>query len=715
MKNDTKRCKAMAVAAVFLMVLSSFALAQGASDDSDAASLGSSWACRVTVDGNSLTTEYKIGNGSFTPMNAVKGFSDAKGDKTEGGWKYDTTTGYGPFGSFYAAFDPADSNNMVCHLNPYNLKQSIDGTDISGKNYNIMWCLPQIYLSTDGNTLIMASNDSYGGTLAPAFTLKNKDGSTTDYNYFALGVYEATYDDTTKKLGSVSSQTPKFWFTPSNFRDAAKANEKTDGTVLLWNFYQYQLYRLCSLAVMDNFDSQGQIGFGNCSNPSYAPYGVTSTGNWDTEGPYAGTSGADAKGEKLFIENAWGSLHEFVDDAYWKVRFNINIPTYTLLAGQNAVDNISEGEGGKDPICSWTDDIMFSSTFGASPSSKLSTWGLPTALTADYSATEAPDLIRAPEYGTKFFAVGGQWGTGGGAGLTCLNYFNGQESEYHGTRLAMLFNDNPGANVTVTYNTDGGSSISSETVQKGQEYTISSTVPTKGTSTFIAWWDGGANLYVPGEKITVYENITLKAIWDTYIVLVDLRGGSWSNYSEFDPENPYFVLERGTYTIPDVIPTKSGCTFMGWNSGNDTVKPGETLDVNSNIILTAVWGYEVTFDLNGGRWDQDDAVVAESGTYTVPDDTPTKSGCTFVGWMDGGNFLIPGDTIKLDSDVTLEAVWESNFVPIPDDDDDYYPIVPVTPIDTSDDSDTKTIVACAAAAVAAALAVAFFLVDSRRP
>ncbi len=50
------------------------------------------------------------------------------------------------------------------------------------------------------------------------------------------------------------------------------------------------------------------------------------------------------------------------------------------------------------------------------------------------------------------------------------------------------------------------------------------------------------------------------------------------------------------------------------------------------------------------------------------------------------------------------------------DDDDYYPVVPVTPASTSsNDDDTKTIVACAAAAVAAALAVAFFLVDSRRP
>jgi len=707
MKNDTKRCKAMAVAAVLLMVISSFALAQGASDDSDAAT-ANSWACRVTVDGNNLTTEYKTGDGAFAPMKAVKGFSDAKGNKTEGGWKYDERTGYGPFGSFYAAFDPANSNKMVCHLNPYNLKQSIDGTDISGKNYNIMWCLPQIYLSTDGNTLIMASDDSYGGTLAPAFTVGG-----TSYNYFALGVYEATYDNSTGKLGSASGETPKYWFTPTNFRDAAKANEKTDGKVLLWNFYQYQLYRLCSLAVMDNFDSQGQIGFGNCSNPSYAPYGITSTGNWDAEGPYSGTSGANADGVKLFIENAWGSLHEFVDDAYWRVSFNINIPTYTIYAGQNAPENIHEGWRDKSPVCSWTDTIKFFSTYGASPSNKLSTWGLPTSLTEDYSATEAPDLIRCSDYGTTFLAVGGQWGSGGGAGLTCLNFFNGQESEYHGTRMAMVFNDNPAAKVTVSYDTDGGSSISSETVQKGQEYTISSTVPTKGTSTFIAWWDGGANLYVPGETFVMYKNTTLTALWDYYVVLIDLGGGSWT-YEYYDPAEPYFILKSGTYTIPDEIPTKDGCTFMGWRSGDDTVRPGETLDVTSNIILTAVWGHEVTFDLNGGRWNLDDAVVAESGTYTVPATAPTKSGCTFDGWRNGYDLVQPGESIELDSDVTLEATWTTNFVPVPDD-DDYYPIVPVTPTDTSDDSDSKTLVACAAAAVAAALAVTFFLVDSRRP
>ena len=237
----------------------------------------------------------------------------------------------------------------------------------------------------------------------------------------------------------------------------------------------------------------------------------------------------------------------------------------------------------------------------------------------------------------------------------------------------------------------------------------------KTGSEFIVWWDGVANLYEPGETFAVYGNTTLTAIWDTYVVLIDLDGGSWT-YEYYDPAEPYFILERGTYTIPDEIPTKDGCTFMGWRSEDITYEPGDQIHVASNAVLTAVWGHEVAFDLDGGRWSLDDTVIAESGTYTVPADVPTKSGCTFEGWKCGNDIVQPGESIELDSDVTLEAVWAA--IPVPDDgdddDDDYYPVYPVAPTKASDDS-IKAVVACAAAAVAAALVALFFLIDSRRP
>ncbi len=228
--------------------------------DSDATS-SDGWACRITMDGTSLVTEYSEGGGDFVPTTAVKGFGDGK---TEGSWKYDEQTGYGPFGSFYAAFDPDNSNEMVCHLNPYNLKEAVgggtsvevDGRTVNISGCNIMWCLPKVYLSvtssgTGVGTMTMASDESYGGTLAPAFTVGGKD-----YDYLALGVYEATSDGT--KLGSVSGTDPKGGLTLSKYRTQAKANIMPDGSnAQLWNFHQYQLYRLCSLAVMQNFDSQG--------------------------------------------------------------------------------------------------------------------------------------------------------------------------------------------------------------------------------------------------------------------------------------------------------------------------------------------------------------------------------------------------------------------------------------------------------------------------
>ena len=94
-----------------------------------------------------------------------------------------------------------------------------------------------------------------------------------------------------------------------------------------------------------------------------------------------------------------------------------------------------------------------------------------------------------------------------------------------------------------------------------------------------------------------------------------------------------------------------------------------------------------------------------------------------VYYIDDEGELVPVEVVSYTSStVTFRTTHTTPFVvmaaanPVIYDDDDYYPVVPVTPASSSsNDDDTKTIVACAAAAVAAALAVAFFLVDSRRP
>ncbi len=694
MKNDSRKYKIAAVSVVLLMAFSSFTLVQVASDDSDAAS--DSWTCTITINGTSITTKYAK-NGS--PLSHTTPVSGNDGNASVGSWGFDSKTGYGPFGSFYAAVD-VSTGKIAYHLDPSDLSKALDGTHISGTGYNIMWVLPTVWMKvTDvtgrGNSTLTMSNERFSGADAPAHTIDGKV-----YNYLALGVYEA-YDDGSK-LYSYSGASPTTWTSLSDFQAHARNTGADGGHSMVWNFYQFQLYRICSLAVMENFNSQAQIGFGNVNGS------LTSTGTTMDKGPYYGTVDASTTGEKLFIENVWGNVFDLIGDAYWY---------YGLYAGQNSVQK-SGTKSGLDLTTVTSGLGYYSHAYGTAPySTNLDSWGLPT--TNDSPGASAPDWFFTASYNTAL-VVGGSfernYGGGRDAGISYFGSASHGGFDTGGTRLAMVFDDDPMAHYTVEYDLDGGagSEFTDTVVLRGNEYTIPNAEPEKTGSEFIAWWDGGANLYEPGEKIAVYENITLKAIWDTYVVLIDLDGGSWS-YTEFDPDYPFFVLERGTYTIPDEIPTKDGCTFMGWRSEDTTYEPGDQIHVASNAVLTAVWGHEVAFDLDGGRWSLDDTVVAESGTYTVPADVPTKSGCTFDGWKCGNDIVQPGESIELDSDVTLEAAWTTNFVPVPDD-DDYYPVVPVTPASTSsNDDDTKTIVACAAAAVAAALAVAFFLVDSRRP
>ncbi len=590
----------LCVSAVFaVIIMLSAAFVPTISEDSDAVS-SDSWVCTITQNGTSLTTKYSVGGEELSDTTAVKGFGDGK---TEGSWGYDED-GYGPFGSFYAAFDPNNGNEMVCHLNPYDLTQSVDKESIAGKGYNIMWCLPKIYISVSGSTITLASDDSYGGELAPAFTLKDENGVSTSYNYFALGVYEAT-NDGSSRLGSVSGTSPQNSTSLDNYRKEAKANEMVEGSVAqLWNFHQYQLYRLCSLAVMENFDSQGQVGYGNCSGNYFSQ-----TGNMDVGGPYQGTSGHSDKGVKLFIENAWGSLFEYVDDAWWSE------------AGLSAGQNLRPEPYATNKTLTTVAAGMISgfSGWGTSPSTKIDSWGLPTAKAKENSPS-APDWMHSSAAG-RALIVGGNWGAGDLAGLSLLycEYGGSLFERYHfGSRLAFLFDTDSPPKLSVKY-MDDGTQMKSDSVQKGQGYTISDPMSTKEGFTFVGW-SHGTELYHPGDSITVVRSITLAAVWD---------------------------------------------------------------------------GHTVTFDLKGGTWDRADAAVAEGGVYTVPSAVPTKDGYTFKGWMCGDDSVLPGGTIKLSSDVTLQAVWTSDSIPIipiiPDDGDDPMEVV----IDKKDGSgsgiDGKTV------------------------
>ncbi len=675
---------AIAVAVVLLMLLSSFGLVQGASEDSDATA-SDSWACRITVDGTTLATEYKTGDGSFQPMTAAKGFGEGK---TEGGWAYNRATGYGPFGSFYAAFDPAQSNKMVCHLNPYNLKEAlgggtsvkVDGVTVEISECNIMWCLPKIYLSIedDGKAIVLASDESWGGELAPAFTVGGKD-----YNYLALGVYEATYDG--GKLGSVSGTSPKSDISLEDYRSAAKANNMTDGTMaLLWNFYQWQLYRLCSLAIMEDFDSQAQVGYGNSS--SYVR-NFSQTGTMNAEGPYYGTAEQNADGAKLFIENAWGSLDEYVDDAVWYDG---------LWAGQS-----------EDPKYAWNDEtgnkegkkLVYPYAFwgwGTTPSADIDIWGLPTekCTDADEEGTSAaPDCV----YGSTtslVFCVGGDCNSGDRAGISYMCYAGGGGSQYGiGSRLAFMFTEDASTISAPEVEYDH-SDLKVLLKEYGYSEGLADALPPKAEGTerydaledvaefrHIGWIVDGVQY--PADSVFVKRTdhtarsvwVGLPAVTYDHSRLIEATGdhGSVAGLSN--------GLEiEGNYNY-EQLPARNGYTHVGWLIGDVEVGPTDPFVTRNSHTAVSLWAttpmavldhHELT-DMTG---DGAEGVSALPLTLIIADNAgyvqlPDTAGYRHIGWRIGDATVGPTAGFVAAGTHTAVSLWEkmtdNGFVPMPDD------------------------------------------------
>ena len=285
---------------------------------------GGTYTYVLTYDPTAMTTgSNAISTADMTPISHVN--TGVFEGMDAGSWTWNTTTGIGPFNSFYGAFDMTDGNKFFAVLNPYDLTETIDGESLDPiSNYNIMWVLPTVYWKVNDNTLTLSNDPNSGGT-AYAHTI---DGNV--YTYVAYGVYEGS----TKAVGGQTVLTSESGATPSNnqsietYRTYAH-NYTMDSSLdqdqgipaysMLWNFYQWTLYKMCCYAVMEDFNSQEVVGAGHV----YGSNRDMTTGLTNALGPYAGNNGditAQGGGNtygqnavKLFIENSWGNVFEYVD------------------------------------------------------------------------------------------------------------------------------------------------------------------------------------------------------------------------------------------------------------------------------------------------------------------------------------------------------------------------------------------------------------------
>ena len=385
--------------------------------------------------------------------------SDATNNVLEGmcagDWTWDTTTGLGPFNSFYGAFDINNGNRFVSILDPYDLSKKIDGTTL-GSGYNIMWVIPTVYWSVDTDGDLILSNDSTKGT-AYAHTI---DGHV--YKYIAIGVYEATSDNNSSptKLTSETGKTPLANKTRGNFRTLANAYTMdsslgANAYSMLWNFYMWELYKYIGLITMEDFNSQTHVGYGHAytSNSTY----TYTTGATDSMGPYAGKIGtwSSSLGDasvKLYLENAWGGVSEWVDGFMMVSGTTIyldtkNIPTDAITTGTN-VESIS---------FAWP-----SNGFPNAIDTTVKLWGLGTNNSGTDTIGTTDRQYKGTSSSGNVLHVGGYASSDASTslyyGLSCAYANTGSSYAYVyiGGRVAFVFDADPASNAqkNYTYNLD---------------------------------------------------------------------------------------------------------------------------------------------------------------------------------------------------------------------------------------------------------------------
>ena len=212
------------------------------------------------------------------------------------------------------------------------------------------------------------------------------------------------------------------------------------------------------------------------------------------------------------------------------------------------------------------------------------------------------------------------------------------------------------AEYTVTFDTQGGTPVASQTVTENGTVTRPAD-PTRDGYTFKGWTLDGQP-YDFGTPVT--GNLTLTAVWEEntppapvmHKVTVKPNNGS----------NPtvYEVEDGQPFTQP-ADPTRDGYTFNGWTLDGEPYDFSQP--VTGDITLEAQWEksetpapvtHTVKFRTNGGS-SIPMQTVEDGRTVGRPAD-PTRPGHTFAGWLLDGR---PYDfSTPVTGDIILDAAWE---------------------------------------------------------
>ena len=636
--NNRNRIKFMAGLMVLAMLIISFVPVNDTGMDA-AVGDGGAYSYTLTYDSSKMSSNQSTDSAlSVTGMDAIYHPSYSGGATSGyGDWTWNTTTGIGPFNSFYAAFDMTNGNSFYAILNPFDLTKTIDGTSLNPlTNYNIMWVLPTVYMSSTATTLTL-SNDSSSGT-AYAHTINGHV-----YKYIAIGVYEASSKTVGGQtvLTSESGTSPTVNQTRATFRTYAhnytmssdlKDSSNVAAYSMQWNFYQWELYKYCSWILMENFNSQATVGGGHTYGSTY----VFTTGATNSSGPYAGTpmaSSSDASTHgsdqvKLFIEGAWGGIREFVDGVV------INGTSGYYVDTKSTPDD-STTEGGY--VSYFADALPSSSGYPSSiATSHTQTWGMGGNSTSGSDTTGLTDYTYTSTSANRVLDVGGISGTNASGsvqfGLSYAGAYADASDSFSdlGSRLAFVFDAGPASTRAIflapnnaTYGTvNNTTSVTISDVADGTTISVSGSSITIGSTTVTAaplTDPTGQYTYTFGEWNTAQDGSGTTLTGNSNTV-----SGDMNIYA-------IFTAAVNQYTVTLSVYPAGGGTL---STSSFTVNYGTTISASGNVLTLTYGGSTVGTSTATATTDDPYSTYTFSSWNTAADESGTDietSGATVTG------------------------------------------------------------------------------------
>ena len=291
----------------------------------------------------------------------------------------------------------------------------------------------------------------------------------------------------------------------------------------------------------------------------------------------------------------------------------------------------------------------------------------PNSLTVTFNSQSGTDVangtvatnatLSAPTPPTRAGYTFSGWSTTSSGSVVSFTggYTHGQTANF---TLYAIWSANA---LTVTYDSKGGTAVTSGTVNTAASISSAPTPPTRTGYTFSAWsaTDGGTAItfpYAHGQT----ANFTLYALWtaDGNVVAFNNNSGSGTMSDQSIVSGTATAITTNSFT-------RTGYTFAGWNTaanGSGTAYTnGQSVTITAGMTLYAQWTgttNTITYDSKGGSSVSNGSFVT-GGSISAAPTAPTRAGYTLSGWSltDGGSVITYPYSPAATSGITLYAIW----------------------------------------------------------